>query len=390
MRSKLLCLILGLVFVLGLMTACGETSITDGKSLIEANKAAQEKVESFHMDSDIDMDMSMKMDGLEAVLGSSSIEMPMKMEIAMDAGKETAHGTTTADISVLGQSQKVDAEMYYDLKNGTVYSKTADSSTWTKSEQDMSSIDLAGNLADISDEILEKAEFSSDDDGYKLTLQAKDLGDSINEMGLLNDINSAGVSLDKFTINEGQIIYTFNKENVNLQKVDMEDIKIDAAGTAQGSTVDLAIDMDGDYEFSKYNQLDPKDYEIPDEVTGGSSDTATTEATEADTKATEAPSGDLPKATTQLTVSGGSTPNNQGWYVVGQDSIPAGSYKIFHGDGQGVLKIMNADHSKTMGDWTIGYNDQSKELADGTQVDLVSGDLVFITEDLNVVFDPVN
>ncbi len=56
------------------------------------------------------------------------------------------------------------------------------------------------------------------------------------------------------------------------------------------------------------------------------------------------------------------------------------------------MRIKSSDHELTKGDLSIGFGTASegKDLEDGTRVDLVSGDLIFITKDLNVVFDPVN
>ena len=385
MRSKIIILIAALVFTLGTLTSCGGPSITDAKSLVAANKAAQEAVKNFHMDGDLDMEMKMKMEELQALLGTAELSMPMKMEMSMDMSKETAHGTTKTDVTTLGQTQSVDAEMYCDIKEGIVYTKTDASNTWVKSNQEINTADMVESLAGAGDELLEKAEFSSDDDSYKLTLSAEVLGESINDLGLMNDIGSAGMEIKDLNMSEGTIVYTFDKETVLMKKVEMDDVKVTANGTMDGTSLDMDIDMDAEYEFSKYDELDPKDYEIPEDVVNPNSG-KTTDAT----KATEAQKQELPKATTQLTVSGSGTPKDQGWYVVGQDNIPAGTYKIFHGDGQGVLTIKNANQSKTMGDWTIGFNDDSKELKDGTEVTMSAGDLVFITKDLNVVFDPVN
>ena len=86
---------------------------------------------------------------------------------------------------------------------------------------------------------------------------------------------------------EGEVKYTFDKDKVLLRKVSMDDVKIKATGSMQGTTMDMDITMEADYELGKYDELDPKDYQIPDEVKKGSSGqttvaTKSTEATETD------------------------------------------------------------------------------------------------------------
>ena len=295
-----------IALTLGLFTACGGSpTIDDASSLVEANKAAQEAVTSYHMDSDMDMNIAMGMEGLESLLGTSSLSMPMDMKMAMDMGKESAHGTTSVSISMMGQKQDVNAEMYVDIKEGVAYSKLDGADTWTKSEQDAASMDMAGSVSEMSEDILSKAKFESDDDSYELTLTAADLGESISDLGLMDNLGSSGVELKDFSMTEGEVKYTFDKDKVLLRKVSMDDVKIKATGSMQGTTMDMDITMEADYELGKYDELDPKDYQIPDEVKKGSSGqtTAATKATEATeatkaTEATEATKGELLKSET--------------------------------------------------------------------------------------------
>lgn len=396
MKSKILFLGVFLALVIGLLAACGGITINDAKSLAAANKEAQSKVENFHADSDIDINMSLGMEGLESLFGSGTMTVPMKMNISLDSGRESAHGNMSTDISFMGQSEKTTAEIYCDLKNGKAYVKAEGSDEWEESEQSNDYAAMLNSISELSDDILENCEFKEEDNAYTLTMNAEVLGETIDDLGLLNDAQAAGeVDLSDLDIKSGQIVYSFDKETVLISKIDMDNIKIKASGSMEGTEYDLDMDMKGSYSFSKYGELKPADFEIPAEVTGGagagSDDGKKSDATDAATKADAGggTSGDLPKATTQLTVSGASTPDDQGWYVVGQDSIPAGTYRLYHGDGKGALKLKTSSH-ETLGEYSIGFNDDSKELTDGTEFTLNRGDLVFITKDLAVVFDPVN
>lgn len=272
MRSRVLILIAGLVLALGMLTSCGEgnkeggATINDVQSLVAANKVAQAAVKNFHMDGDMDMNTKMKMEGLGELLGMDELSMPMDIVISMDVGRETAHGDTNTSLDFMGQSQDVAAEMYCDLKEGIVYTKTEGAEGWTKKEQDMSSIDMASTISQMGAEVLEKAEFSSDAETYKLTLSAEALGDTIQDLGILNDFSSSGVEIKDLKLNDGSMIYSFDKETALVKTVEMRGIEMEATGSMEGYTMDVGIGMDGKYDFSKYDELSPTDHEIPDEV----------------------------------------------------------------------------------------------------------------------------
>ena len=267
MKLKLFLVGSVIALTLGIFTACGGSpTIDDASSLIEANRTAQEAVSSYHMDSDMDMNIAMGMEGLESLLGSSSLNMPMDMKMSMDMGKESGHGTTSVSISMMGQKQDVNAEMYVDIKEGVAYSKLDTADAWTKNEQDASTMDMISSVSAMSDEILSKAKFESDEESYKLTLTAADLGESINDLGLMDSLGSSGVELKDFSMTEGEIKYTFDKDKVLLRKISMDNVKVKATGSVQGTTMDMDITMKADYELGKYDELDPKDYQIPDDV----------------------------------------------------------------------------------------------------------------------------
>lgn len=393
--KKLVLPVLSLILILGMITACGEGESKDAKTLASDNKTAQEEVKNYHVEGTMDMEMKMTMN---ASGQSQDLEMPAKMETSMDTDQKTAHGQTKTDVTFMGQSQSEETEIYADLENGTTYTRTGSSGAWTKGSQEIDVAPMMDSLSSMQESLLEKAEVTHGNGSYSLTLTGDALGEALKDMDLSGV--TQGMDLGDLQVGSGSVVYTINEESSLVESVKMEGISITTKGTASGVDYDAAITMNADYTYSKYNELKPEDYAIPAEVIGGddsakkasSTEAPTTAATKATTKEpSTAPTSPGGGAETQLTVSGASTPDDQGWYVVGQDFIPEGTYRLFHGQGQGVLKLTTSEH-RTLGDYSIGFGEASagREMPDGTQVTLEAGDLVFITEELEVVFDPVH
>ncbi len=244
----------------------GNGNVTDASSLIEAHKSAQNDVESVHMDATTDMNMTMNSESLEAVLGSSELSMPFVVEMSLDSGKETAHGTTKTTVDLMGQSQEQNAEAYYDLKEGAAYVKAAESSAWTKTESTATVSSMLNSADDFSDEMLKDAEYAETEDGYTLTFDATNMGSIINELNSMDDLSASGVTLEDCTINKGTVVYTFDKETCLIKHVNMTGVDMTAKGSMQGMEFEMDIVMSADFDYSKYNELSPADYEIPDSV----------------------------------------------------------------------------------------------------------------------------
>ena len=208
------------------------------------------------------------MDGLKDVMGTDSLTMPMSITMSMDSGKETAHATSNTKMTMLGQSIDQNAEQYIDIKNGVTYTKAEGTNQWTKTESDASMSDMMDSMSKMSKDMLSKAEFAETEDSYTLTLDAEVMGDMIKELGLFDSISSADMELEEFSIDSGQIVYTFDKESALLTKSEIKELDVKAKGTEQGISADMQIPVSATMEYSHYGELDPKDYEIPSDVTG--------------------------------------------------------------------------------------------------------------------------
>ena len=71
-----------------------------------------------------------------------------------------------------------------------------------------------------SEDILAKAQFEATDSSYKLTLAAADLGESIQDLGLLDNLTSSGITLSEVSTTEHQYLFgSLTPSNTYVAKV---------------------------------------------------------------------------------------------------------------------------------------------------------------------------
>ena len=155
--------------------------------------------------------------------------------------------------------------MYIDSKNKVTYTGTE--GYWLKEESEANMTDMMQGLDGMDKSVLDKAEFETNKDGdYVLTISAKELGEAINDMNILSTMNMDELSFDEFNVTKGNLIYVFDKETVLLKQIKMDELTIDAKGKMDGQAYGFKMAMTGTFDFSKYNELEAKDYEIPQSV----------------------------------------------------------------------------------------------------------------------------
>lgn len=269
MKKRVLIITMMLAMCL-LFTACGQPKVVGVKSLAAANIAAQSKVKSYHMDASADMDINLDSDTLQSLLQSMNPRLPVKMTLAADSGTDTAHITTEAAISVLGQSVGLQtAEVYLDMENQAAYAKAGDSTEWTTADyQDhqMSLKEMTGGLAAIGKTVLENATFEEGEDSYSLTLPAEKAGDLIADMHLLDSVDLGIADVREITVESGQIIYTVDKESLLVRSIELKDVDVRGKGVYQDASVALKFPINAVFSFSRYNELEEAEYAIPEEV----------------------------------------------------------------------------------------------------------------------------
>ena len=264
------CLVIGgLIFVV----ACDGPRVTGVKSLVAANLKAQSKVDNYHMDGTVKMDITLdpeQSDLLEDILEHVDIELPVKMTVGTDAGSESAHITTDATVKLFGKSVPVQtAEVYLDIKNTVVYTKTGDSTEWKQTGDEETQLefkDLAGGLAVVGKTVLDNATFKETEEYYSLIIPAEKAGDLVADLHLLERVDLGIADVRDITVEGGQIIYNVDKTTRLVSSVELKNVDVRGKGVYKGVSADLLFPTNGIFRFSRYNELEDSEYAIPEEI----------------------------------------------------------------------------------------------------------------------------
>lgn len=276
-RKKLIRAIITIVCLailcLIVIVACTGPRVTGVKSLVAANIKAQSKVESYHMDGKVNMNITLdpsEAGKLQALLRKVNPKLPVKMTIDTDAGAETAHITTDASVTVFGKTVPVQtAEVYLDMENQVAYTKTGESGKWKKSGSEENQIEfkeLAGGLAKMGKTVLENATFEETEKYYTLTMPADKAGDIVADLRLLDRVDLGIADVRDIIVEGGEIVYNVDKETRLVDSVELKDLDIRGRGTYEGVSVDLKFPTNGVFRFSRYNELEESEYAIPADI----------------------------------------------------------------------------------------------------------------------------
>jgi len=264
------CVVIGcLIFVV----ACDGPRVTGVKSLVAANLKAQSKVDNYHMDGKVNMDITLdpeQSDLLEDILEHVDIELPVKMTVGTDAGSDSAHITTDATVKLFGQSVPVQtAEVYLDIKNTVAYTKTGDSTEWKQTGDEETQLefkDLAGGLAVVGKTVLDNATFKETEEYYSLIIPAEKAGDLVADLNLLERVELGIADVRDITVEGGQIIYNVDKKTRLVSSVELKNVDVRGKGVYKGVSADLLFPTNGTFRFSRYNELEDSEYAIPGEI----------------------------------------------------------------------------------------------------------------------------
>ena len=264
------CAVIGcLIFVV----ACDGPRVTGVKSLVAANVKAQSKVDNYHMDGTVNMDIALdpeQSDLLEDILEHVNIELPVEMTVDTDAGSGSAHITTDATVKLFGQSVPVKtAEVYLDIKNTVAYSRTGDSAEWKQTGDEETQLEfkeLAGGLAVVGKTVLDNATFKETEEYYSLIIPAEKAADLVAELNLLERVDLGIADVRDITVEGGQIIYNVDKTTRLVSSVELKNVDVRGKGVYKGVTADLLAPTNGTFRFSRYNELEDSEYAIPEEI----------------------------------------------------------------------------------------------------------------------------
>ena len=244
--------------------------VTGVKSLVAANIKAQSKVKSYHMDGDVNMDIALDYEELPPILDVLDLKLPVNMTLSADAGRDSAHVITDAKVTIFGEAVPVQSsELYLDMKDLAVYSKTGEPPEWKKSgnhADQMGFKELVGGIAVAGKTVLENAAFNETDEFYTLTIPAEKTGDLVKDLHLLDRVDLGIADVKDITVEGGEIVYNVDKTTFLVSSVELRDVDCRGKGTYEDVSVDLKFTINGAFLFSRYNELEKPDYAIPEEV----------------------------------------------------------------------------------------------------------------------------
>lgn len=244
--------------------------VTGVKSLVAANIKAQSKVKSYHMDGDVNMDIALDYEELPPILDVLDLKLPVNMNLSADAGRDSAHVITDAKVTIFGEAVPVQSsELYLDMKDLAVYSKTGEPPQWKKSgnhADQMGFKELVGGIAVAGKTVLENAAFNETDEFYTLTIPAEKTGDLVKDLHLLDRVDLGIADVKDITVEGGEIVYNVDKTTFLVSSVELRNVDCRGKGTYEDVSVDLKFTINGAFLFSRYNELEKPDYAIPEEV----------------------------------------------------------------------------------------------------------------------------
>ena len=403
--AKIFALMMSLVLVIGVLSACSLMGPKNAKECFEKNLSASAGLESYHMDVDMEMGMNMSFSDptvaaqFEEFMGVKAFDIPIDVTMSVDVGKDTAHADMDMNVSMLGQKMSEKGEMYLDVKEGCSYTKMDSDDGWTKS--DLEDGDMFTQLfdeKDLENVDWDKMEFKKTDDGYVVTGPVEAFGD-----GFITDSTSAyldDMDVNDFSLDGGDVEFKFNKKCV-MTEASIKDLKMTGKSELDSDMgdMDTTITLDATFEYSKFNEVDEDDYAIPKKVVkdaeegdsgfgtedllgGGGENVEPTTPSQPDNSGNSGGSA----SGSGTVLNGADAQASPYCFVVGQDIAP-GTYKVYRTSksGSGVMSVSDAETFDTNYSLNMGYGLDTDD-PDGTTVVLETGDQIYMTDELILEF----
>ncbi len=261
--KKFVGILLSMLMILSL-TGC---SMDMGSLFSKKPQNAEQLLEKVETCDNANVDMAMTINMKMAAQGVS-MEIPIKFNINMDMAGDYGHGNMNMSMSFMGQSEDIEAEMYY--ADGYCYYYDEDSDSWYKTEADsMPMMTVAdGDKQKLDPKYFEGAEFAYDKDSEVYMLKQ-----SMAQFMQSDEANSAildsmGSSFDNDMVEEmmeqlgeGTVVYTFDK-TYHLIGLYTED----CAFTQKSDEYDLSVEYDIEMNLTDINKISEDDVKIPKSV----------------------------------------------------------------------------------------------------------------------------
>ena len=253
LTQKVVTCLAGAALVLGGLAGCG--GAPEPKTTAEVVQRFNENKnhDNYHMDMTYDITMG--------ILGQ---EVAVKVNYAMDAAGNDAHGTLSS--SVLGQDIKSEMYLTKDGDKWAQYTSNGEGAeqTWSKATTDDSGISTS-TIA--SEDALKDGTFEKTDNGYKVTVA----GDTFLDSAGLKSVLGSTAESDAFktALKDASAVYTFDKDCMLTDIQFTANANVEAAeGT--GVMIDMKLSLNA--KLSGYGSIDANSVKVPDTVKQNATD----------------------------------------------------------------------------------------------------------------------
>lgn len=260
--------------------------IEDPEGLVDAY--LKEERSNYNMEGTVSMGVKVASEGV-------TVEIPVDISLDMDVAGDNMHGEVGVKMEVAGQSMDENFEMYAE-KDGSIMSTYLDlDGSWQCSLSNVSETPGFSSASEISE--INWTGFEEKEDAYELTTDFSEIKDSLGTEadGIMDEFASSlgsGSSDILDSLGNGEVVYSFDKDTLDLLSVDMEGLEGKTETEISGSSVDLSFTLSMDIDFSDFGKVSEDDVKVPDavkeEATG---EHEGTDPSETETSETEASMG---------------------------------------------------------------------------------------------------
>lgn len=332
-----------------------------------------EGVDCYHADVAVEETLNVTKKNIKALKTAKldSAEIPVKWNKTIDKSGDVEYIVTSANFEFDGKTSEKTKEAFSDGINQYVLDGdkyvAVDREEGETAQFPLASFDLE-KLLHVSDATLEDAKFKSEWTECKVRIAGEEATAMLDELLAINP--------EKERIENGTVVYVFNKRTKELVNIKAKDIEIYEADAKEGdvpiSKINLVLTV------SDIDNVQPKDVDIPDEKEDNVEIVM------------DNPDDDSKVKREKVTLSvADMKEKGLSCYTVGTD-IGAGSYRIKYKKGMGIVMGMSGKTGAKKFRVCAGYDYYKYDnLGSGKDVKLNDGDKILLAgQDIKVVFSP--
>ena len=259
---------IAMIMSMAAFTGCGSKKAeeapkpTNTQELLDANKKANEKAETFSFKGEGDAEIK---------AGSQGMEMSITANFSGDgeASKDVIHVKAKASMDMLGEKQDVAPEIYVDKKNNKVVARTEEDGKWTSSDLDMDTEEIK---FEMPESLKKQLEFKETDDAYVLEcdlskVDIKELLKSVaEEQGDVEGLDDMLAAIEKVdaAIDSGTFTMEFDKDTCLQKSIIIKDLSGSGSSEiAEGQNMEMTVAANLKFTFSDYDKVSDDKFEVP-------------------------------------------------------------------------------------------------------------------------------